>query len=132
MLASSAWLTPEGIMALATLLALLLSIAKNLAQASGRKTLAAQLGAAEAQAAAMGKVAGTLVKGVERVKREGRLEPKVITQLVETLREENLLGGVEHLVKPIVEDARAAPLAPAEAVVARAATRIARKDGGVA
>ena len=118
------WLNPEGITAIVLAITLLLSIAKNVAQALGKKDLATKLEGAEAKAATFGRVAGTLVKGVERVKREGKLEPKAITALVETLREENLLAGVEPIVKPIVDEARAAPVSSGETIVKLATARM--------
>ena len=118
------WLTPEGITAAVTLILLLLSIAKNVAQALGKKELAAQLGDAEAKAANFSKVAGTLVKGVDRVRREGRLDPKAVTQMLETLKDENVLSGVEHLVAPIVEQVKAAPAVSGETAVRLATARL--------
>jgi hypothetical protein len=121
------WLTPEGITAVVTIVLLLLSVAKNVAQALGRKDLAAKLGEAEGKAATFSRVAGTLVKGVERVKREGKVDPKAVTALVATLREENLLNGVEEVVAPIVAEVKSVPIVAAVdpvAAVQRATARL--------
>lgn len=118
------WLTPEGITAAVTLLLLLLSVVKNVLQMLGKKELAEKLGEAHGKAETFARVAGTLVKGVERVKREGRLEPKAVTALIETLREENLLAGVEGVVRPIVDEVRAAPAVSGETAVRMATARL--------
>lgn len=118
------WLTPDGLAVIAMVITLLLSLAKNVADLFGKKELATKLGEAQTKAATAARVAGTVMKGVERVKREGKLEPKAITQLVETLREENLAAGIEEVVKPILAEVRVAPATPPEVVVQRVTAKL--------
>ena len=121
---ASSWVSPEGITAAVTVVLLLLSVAKNVAQGLGKKEFAARLGDAETKAETFSKITGSLVKGVDRVRREGRLDPKAVTELVATLKEENLLSGVEHLVAPIVAEVKAAPAVSGETAVRMATARL--------
>lgn len=105
--------TPEGITALCTLLTLVLSVLANVFTSLGWKNAAAR-------AATAGKIAGTVVKGVERAK--GKLDRQSATALIETLREENLAADIETLVKPIIEGVRAGT--PPEAAVRAATARM--------
>ncbi|MCO5167889.1 MAG: hypothetical protein M9894_16215 [Planctomycetes bacterium] len=103
---SELFTTPDGLMAVLGVVALLLSIAGNLLQASGRADWAARAEAAE-------RLAGVGIQAIERAK--GKLGPDAAKQLVEVLREDHVRADVEVLARPALERLRAGA-APEEAV----------------
>lgn len=121
--AASQWATPDGVTAIVLLVTTVLGFVATLLQRAGKNEWAEKARQAEAHAQTAAKVAGVVVKGLERAK--GRLDPRAVTELVQVLREENQAAGVEDVVRPILADVRDG--APPEVAVRSATTRHTRR-----
>jgi hypothetical protein len=109
------WLTPDGVTAIISVVAMLLSVGVAVAKTLGKRELVDKLAAADARFGAAAGALTSVVRGVEDFR---RINPTTAKLLAERVRAVALEQGTEGVLAPVVQAVTAAGGTAADAIPA--------------